>query len=174
MKAVPVEQLTDDAFRPFGDVIEAGDESSASIINNGTCLKFAELARPDCGRASGRPAIHIYRAKPRSMPFIVEAMERHRQGSQTFVPLSGNPFLVVVAPAGDLDSDGIRIFAAKGTQGIQFSAGTWHHFCLALGEMSDFLVIDRVAREEDCEEVLLLDDQKVCIEESELAGLLPI
>jgi ureidoglycolate lyase len=34
-------------------------------------------------------------------------------------------------------------FLASGAQGVSYHRGTWHHPLVALGERSDFLVVDR-------------------------------
>ncbi|MEM9107820.1 MAG: ureidoglycolate lyase, partial [Pseudomonadota bacterium] len=36
-----------------------------------------------------------------------------------------------------------RVFLAHGHQGINYRANIWHHPLMALGEVSDFLVVDR-------------------------------
>jgi ureidoglycolate lyase len=59
------------------------------------------------------------------------------------VPLSGRSYLVVVAPKGWFDAGAVRAFLARADQGVNFARGTWHHFNLAFGAPSDFLVIDR-------------------------------
>ena len=158
MREILVEQLTPEAFYPFGTVIEANCQTAARSINAGSCLKFANLASPDCSAENGKPAIHLYRANPLPEPLLLKTFERHVLGSQMFMPLGGNPYLVAVAPKGEFNADHVRVFRSSGRQGIQYYRGTWHHFCLALESNSDFLVIDRIARSEDCE-VVRLDQQ---------------
>lgn len=70
-------------------------------------------------------------------------MERHPLGSQAFIPLDDRPYLVVVAPAGDLDESKIRAFVTRGWQGVNYAKGVWHHPLLALGKVSDYIVVDR-------------------------------
>jgi ureidoglycolate lyase len=80
-------------------------------------------------------------------------LERHPKASQAFMPLSGRPFLIVVAPCGDrLERDDIRTFLSNGRQGINFAPGVWHHPLLALQGESDFLVIDRDDPDDNCDE----------------------
>ena len=152
MRSIKPEPLTSEAFRQFGEIIGVDQAIPSIEINSGTCQKFAELAYPDCNAEGGRAAIHIFRAQPARQPIILRTFECHQLGSQTFIPLGENPFLVAVAPAGRFEPDAVRVFRVGGQQGIQFHRGTWHHFCLALDGESDFLVIDRVADEEDCSE----------------------
>ena len=84
-------------------------------------------------------------------------MERHPLGSQAFVPLNGRPYLVAVAAGGELDPARIEVFLAAGDQGVNYAAGTWHHYSLALEAESDFLVIDRAGPGENLDEVELSD-----------------
>lgn len=161
---IRAETLTREAFVPFGDVISAPAGAASVKINAGSCDKFARLATIDCDAQGGLPVIHIYRAKPLPLPIRIAGLERHNLGSQAFIPLSGRPYLVVVAPAGYLKLDQLRVFRASGQQGVQFRRGTWHHFCLALEAESEFLVIDRDSSEVDCDEVALRADHQIEID----------
>ncbi len=163
MRTMSAEKLTRAAFEEFGTVIEASCDVEPIAINAGTCRKFASLALADCAIDGGQTAIHIYRAKPLDLPIIVKSLEHHAWGSQTFMPLSGRPYLVIVAPAGPFELEKVRVFRAEGSQGVQYNRGTWHHFCLALDAESDFLVIDRFSPTPDCEEVHLSSNQQFII-----------
>ena len=57
------------------------------------------------------------------------------------------PYLVVVAPKGDFDIEKLAVFIAQPHQGVNYHRGTWHHYCLALNCVSDFLVVDRIAND---------------------------
>jgi ureidoglycolate lyase len=135
--------LTRDAFAPFGDVIQKQGHYPEEI-NYGQTRKYANLAGVDAGGEDGQTAVHIYRSRPISLPFRVEVMEYHPLGSQAFIPLHKRPFLVVVAPAAEqLDFKSIQGFFTNGEQGVNFHKGVWHHYQISLGEISDYLVIDR-------------------------------
>ena len=142
MKTLAIEPLTRAAFAPFGDVIEL--EGAKQIpINLGTTIRYHDLAKVDVTDEGGRALVNLFRGQPRALPFEVRMLERHPLGSQAFVPLTDKPYLVVVAPAGDLDPARIRAFATSGWQGVNYAKGVWHHPLIALGEMSDFIVVDR-------------------------------
>lgn len=149
------EPLTAEAFAPFGDVVEAGERVQVREINYGHTQRFHDLARLDLTAAGGRPLLSIFRSTPLPRPIRIARMERHPLSSQTFFPLSGRPYLVVVAPRGEFDPAGLRAFLAGPAQGVNYHAGTWHHFSLALEAVSDFLVIDRGGAGENCDEVVL-------------------
>lgn len=145
--------LTQENFAPFGDVIEMG--TNPLSINYGQTERHHDLAAIDTAVNGGRTLVNIFRSTPLSAPIKIEIMERHPLSSQAFMPLSGNPYLVVVAPKGDFDERAIQVFLAKAGQGVNYHAGTWHHYSLALGAVSDFLVIDRGGDEGNCDEVKL-------------------
>ncbi len=149
--ALTVLPLTRAAFAPFGDVIET-EGATALTINDGRAQRFHDLAAIDALREGGRPVLSIFRTEPVALPLTVSSLERHLLGSQAFMPLHSQPFLVVVAPA---DADGRpqrpMAFITDGRQGINFRRGTWHHSLLALHGCCEFLVIDRDGGSEDCE-----------------------
>jgi ureidoglycolate lyase len=71
-------------------------------------------------------------------------MEKHPLGSQLFMPLQGQTYLVAVASSSDQATPAdISVFVAQGYQGVNFYRGTWHHPLLVLSGQQDFLVIDR-------------------------------
>lgn len=155
MKKLVVQPLTREAFAPFGDVIAADDSAQHFSINGGNTERFHDLARLESG-PEGRIIASIFRGQPRPMPFTVSMMERHPLGSQAFIPLSGNPYLVVVAAAGPAPgTDKLHAFLAQPGQGVNYATGVWHHPLLALNEVCDFLVIDRSGPGKNCDEVTI-------------------
>ena len=156
---LPVEPLHAHAFSAFGDVIEAGGAGRHRTINEGFAQRYDDLARLDTLRQQGRPVLSVFRARPRTLPVQLRLVERHLLGSQAFVPLLQQRFLVVVAPSGPAPTPlQLRCFMSRPGQGVNYAAGTWHHPLIALDAGGDFLVIDRGAPEgeEDCEEHSLL------------------
>jgi len=150
-----VEPLTASEFAPYGEVIEAREDTPFHAINRGFARRSDSLAAIDTAAAGGTTAVAIVQAVPRALPFNIVMLERHLLGSQAWVPLSARPWLVVVAPAGPIpELSALRCFLCTGGQGVNYAPGTWHHPLLALGAESDFLVIDRVGPigEIDCEE----------------------
>ena len=150
-----VEPLTAHEFAPYGDVIEIREGAPFQAINRGSAKRFDGVAKIDTAASAGTTAVAIVRALPHALPFNVVMLERHRLGSQAFVPLSGQAYLVVVAPAGPVpDPSSLRCFLCANGQGVNYAPGTWHHPLLAIEAESDFLVIDRTGSpgEVDCEE----------------------
>jgi ureidoglycolate lyase len=151
-RRLAVEPLTRTAFAPFGDVIESEGRAHYPI-NAGTAERYHDLATVDVAALTGRPLISLCRAQPTCLPLTLRLMERHPLSSQAFIPLSDTPFLVVVAPAGELGIESLRAFRSNGRQGVNYRPGTWHHPLIALERVSDFLIVDRGGEGDNCDEV---------------------
>jgi ureidoglycolate lyase len=163
IQVVTPKPLTREAFSAFGDVIEADAGAKIIEINDGFTQRYHNLAKVDVSDNAGHAIINIFRSTPLAQPIAVKMMERHPHGSQAFIPMGQNPYLVVVAPAGEFDVNKLEIFIANSDQGVNYHKGTWHHFCLALGGESDFLVVDRGGEGDNCD-VLELDGSIVITE----------
>src|SRR5690349_19246485 len=163
MRTLTPEPLTAGAFAPFGSVIEASDAAVKLDINQGHAVRYDRLADIDVADGGGTGAISLFRAKPLAEP-VLRTFERHPLGSQSFVPLSGRPYLVAVAPAGDFDPAAIRLFRAEGHQGVHYRKGVWHHFLLVLDADSDFLVVDRAGPGDNCEEAELAFGEEIWVQ----------
>ncbi|MCL4163586.1 UNVERIFIED_CONTAM: hypothetical protein GTU68_048634 [Idotea baltica] len=146
IKALP---LTAEAFAPFGDVLEAVGAAD-KIINQGLCERFHDRAKLDFD--DGRAGISIFRGEPRAVPLMLEIVERHPQGSQAFVPMSADPFLVVVATDEDGTPVNPQAFVTKAGQAINFHRGTWHGVLTPLYAPGVFAVIDRIGEGANLEE----------------------
>jgi ureidoglycolate lyase len=160
MRELTPEPLTAEAFAPFGNVIEASDDAVKLDINQGHAVRYDRLAEIDVADDGGVGVISLFRAQPLASP-VLRMFERHPLGSQSFVPLSGRPYLVAVAPAGDFDAAGVRLFRAEGHQGVHYRKGVWHHFLLALDAESDFLVVDRAGPGDNLEEIVLAPEDEI-------------
>jgi ureidoglycolate lyase len=142
-RAIEIRPLTKEAFAPFGDVVEA-EGAKHFPINNGTTVRFHDIAKVDTNDEDGKTIISIARAQPFVLPLPIIMLERHPLGSQIFMPLNGCRFIIVVAESG---KDGLPDepigFLASGHQGVNYAKGTWHHPMIALEAESGFLVVDR-------------------------------
>ncbi|OBX37719.1 ureidoglycolate lyase [Halomonas elongata] len=87
------------------------------------------------------------------MPLTLDFLERHPQGSQAFVPMHEERFLIVVAPPGEsIDPESVRAFVTDGRQGVNYRAGTWHAIQSVLEREGEFLVVDRGGQGNNCDE----------------------
>jgi ureidoglycolate lyase len=149
--AVPLDAAT---FAPFGTVI-AAPAGVGRKINDATSDRFDIVDDLQLTAAGGRPQLALFRSQARRFPFIATELECHRLGSQSFVPLTGARFVIVVAPAAPAPHTGdVRAFVADGRQGVVLHPGTWHHALLTVDD-GDFVVIERAAAQPDCDIALL-------------------
>lgn len=149
MSDILIRPILAEAFAPFGDLLEcAGDPDR--MINQGLCGRYHDRARLDFG--DGRAGVSLFSAEPRDLPMRLEMVERHPEGSQCFVPMSLDPFLVIVAPdAGSMPGTPLAFETAPG-QAINFHRGTWHGVLTPLHAPGLFAVVDRIGEGANLEE----------------------
>lgn len=137
-----IQPLTQDAFAPFGDVIEA-NPASMKLINGGNTERFHALAQAEAVGEGARVILNIFRGQPRSFPYEINMMERHPFGSQSFSPLNARPYIVIVSEDEGGKPGQPHVFLARGDQGVNYRRNVWHHPLMTVSEISDFLVVDR-------------------------------
>ena len=118
-----IEPLTHAAFAPFGDVLDVTG-SPDKMINQGMCGRYHDRASLDF--ADGTAGISLFKAEARSFPIILDMMERHPEGSQAFIPMSMDPFVVVVASDDNGQPGQPRAFVTAAGQGVNYHRNTWH------------------------------------------------
>ena len=148
-RRIAVRPLDARAFAPFGDVLEPRAAPDA-IINRGMCERHHDLAALDF--RGGRAGISLFRAEIRSLPYLLDLVERHPLGSQAFAPMSRDPFLVAVAPDEGGRPGAPQAFLTAPGQGINFHRGTWHGVLTPLGGPGLFAVVDRIGPGANLEE----------------------
>ena len=146
------EPLTPEAFAPFGDVLEA-EGPPDRLINQGLCGRFHDRARLDFGE--GRAGISVFKAEPRALPYRLDLVERHPLGSQAFLPMSLDPFLVIVAEGQETAPGRIRAFLTRPGQGVNLLRNIWHGVLTPLCAPGLFAVVDRIGEGTNLEEYWL-------------------
>ena len=148
--SIKPQRITAELFRPFGNLL-ALKESPDKVINQGMCDRHHDLADIDV-EAGGKSGISLFNAKPRALPYRLEMMERHPKGSQAFIPMYQQPFLVTVA----IDKGGMPdvpiAFLTKPHMGINFYKNIWHGVLTPLKDPGIFAVIDRISTDDNLEE----------------------
>ena len=150
---IQLQPLTAENFAPFGEVISCQGNDFFHINDAHTERYHALVTTEILGDA--KAGISLFRnIKSTQIPFEVSMLERHPNGSQAFIPMQGQKFLVVVAPsltADEPDISKLQAFITDGSQGVNYRAGTWHHPLLTLESPSDFAVVDRIGTGHNCD-----------------------
>jgi ureidoglycolate lyase len=149
-RSLAAQPLTAEAFAPFGDVIEAA--GSSFPINAGMCDRFHDRARMEF-LGDGRAGISVGYGRPYPLPHGFDLMERHPLGSQAFVPMTEDPFLVVVAPDENGRPGTPVAFLTGARQGVNYLRNVWHGVLTPLGRAVPFLIVDRIGTGNNLEEV---------------------
>ena len=149
-----LEPLTREAFAPYGDVIEVSGEPD-KLINQGMCGRFHDLAKLDFG--SGRAGISLFDAQARHFPYTLDMMERHPEGSQAFIPLSGVPMIISVAKDNSGKPGQPRAFLSEPHQSINIHRNTWHGVLAPAERAGQYIVIDRIGDTPNLEEYYFQD-----------------
>jgi ureidoglycolate lyase len=148
-RTIVAQPLTAEAFAAFGDVLDTSGAPDR-LINQGLCGRYHDRARLDF--ADGRAGISLFDAEPRALPYRLDMVERHPDGSQAFLPMTQAPFLVIVAPdAGGTPGAPLAFLTAPG-QGINLARGTWHGVLTPLSAPGLFAVVDRIGPGANLEE----------------------
>lgn len=142
-----------DRFAPYGRLWPLDAPGAGRPINDGTTRRLDLPAGLDLQRAGGSPVLAVFHAQAQALDTPRRLLERHRLGSQSFVPLAPARWVVLVARGEDRpDPATLAAFALDGGWGLTLAPGTWHHALVAL-EAAPFLVLERAGPggAEDCE-----------------------
>ena len=142
MTTIAAQPLTAAAFAPFGDVLDCSGAPD-KLINQGLCERYHDRARLDFG-PGGRAGISLFRAELRSLPLRLDMVERHPDGSQAFLPMTADPFLVIVAPDDGGAPGAPLAFLTAAGQGVNYLRNTWHGVLTPFRGSGLFAVVDRI------------------------------
>ena len=159
-----LEPLTKEAFSPFGDVLGGDQNAETESINYGLTNCHLQNSEVDTFDNDGGTVIRLFDTQPVTLPFKICVMERHRLGSQAFIAMDDNPFVLVVGEAGDFDPHSLSAFIARPDQIVNYHKGTWHHYCLALNAKTRFAVVDRNGPGTNCEEQHIVDNTEIYVD----------
>ncbi len=149
MSLLSIAPLIASEFEPFGDVLQV-QPSPTVMINQGNCARYSDVAKLDF--SDGRAGISIFHAHPYRSPLTLSMMERHPLGSQAFIPMSRDPFLVIVAPDEQGRPGKPRVFMTDGLQGVNYHRNVWHGVLTPIEGNGLFTVIDRIGQGSNLEE----------------------
>lgn len=115
---ISIRPITARDFAPFGSLLERPEleprQDHAALIEN--------------GRPGVAPNLALIRSEPYRAAMPLMRLEMHPFSSQTFIPLSVEGYVVVVAHDRDGAPDPATLvaFAVPGDVGLTYRAGAWH------------------------------------------------
>ena len=149
---LPVERLSPESFAPFGEVI---DELPDSAHAEGGFKATRRVGFTIDGAVELRVVRYDFK------PMEFHLMERHLHVTETRVPLTPDPVVLVVAQSTSPDDraalpslESFRAFLLNGRQGVLFGTGAWHPLdCYPVrSRPADFAFISEVATEKELRE----------------------
>lgn len=161
-KVLTIEPLTEEAYAPFGQVIEfdINENDDFQMKNDGSAKRYR------CFTQSGYPVddatdIGIFKLMPLHASNKVPMLERHPLGKQSMIPLNRQQLIIVVAPPSEKPQiENMKAFISNGKQGITYNTGVWHCPLRTLTKTDDdyILVVDHKGGKDNCD-MVYLDEQ---------------
>ena len=146
------QKLTKKSFRKFGDIISIENDTQFEIINKGFTKKY-ELSQYKSNEKelNNDISISVFRGIKRPMPLVINMLECHPLASQSFMPLNGGQWIIIVCD-GSNDKptlENLQCFVANKNQGVNYYPRTWHHPLITLEKTQDFIVVDRQSTKDE-------------------------
>ena len=129
------EPISEAAFAPFGLLLCRPAPGGKRMDLRGEL----QNARP-----TAKSRFTLATAPPRLLPMVATQLERHVYSSQTFTPIDGVGYLVLVAAHkadGTPDITGLKAFRVPGDVGVHYFADTWRHPLTPLERPATFVVL---------------------------------
>jgi ureidoglycolate lyase len=141
VRMLELEAATPESVAPFGSLISTStsDGHGTAFYENAVTIHGTPPFRSDADTC-----LAIARVAPRDCKVVF--LERHFKHTQVFLPLNGQPYVVVLAPptTGPVPDPSLaRAFQFAGDCGLLMNIGTWHEFPFALTTPVDMIVILR-------------------------------
>ena len=157
---VCLKPLSAEAFAPFGSLVQLGDGPRRGHVA-GAVERTAQATEPQLWIATVQEAV--------TLPLTLKALERHPFSAQTFIPLNGCAYLVVVCHADDSgmpDLETLQAFRANADQGVTYRRNVWHHGLSVLQARAQFVVSMTFTGEHNDDVFTPLDTPVELLEES--------
>ena len=129
-----IEPLTAQAFKPFGQVTDIASGERRNRIA-GAYERTVQANEPRLWISTVLNAVHL--------PLSIQKLERHPYSAQSFMPINGCAYVVVVCQSdglGQPELASLRGFIATPGQGVTYSRNVWHHGLSVLQAPAYFVV----------------------------------
>lgn len=131
---IVIEPLSAQAFKPFGEVTDLLSGERRNHVT-GAYDRTVEAIEPRLWVSTVLNAVKL--------PLSLQSLERHPYSAQSFMPVNGCPYIVVVCNAdgsGQPDLNTLRGFIAAPGQGVTYARNVWHHGLSVLQAPAQFVV----------------------------------
>ena len=91
------QKLTKENFKHYGDVISLETHKKFYTINDGFTKRYDISNYISNENNNEGPSISIFKGFQRPQPLMINMLECHPLASQSFMPLNGEIFLIIVA-----------------------------------------------------------------------------
>ena len=119
MKKIKVQQLTEEAFRPFGRVITT--EGRPYGGEEGMYRWYEKQAEVE-----GAETVSVNLLTAVNRPFVCRKFEAHRRTTETILPLTGG-LIVAGIPEGEAVIERLAAFYVPVGMGVCWAKGAWHY-----------------------------------------------
>ncbi len=140
---LPLQLATPETIAPFGSLLAvpaAKGEALPVAFYEGS----VEVYKPSIFVSDHETELNIARVNRRKPE--VQWMERHFKHTQTFIPMGGRPFVMVLAPPTEddiPDPASAKALLFDGSGGFCMDIGVWHEFPFALADDTHVVVVLR-------------------------------
>jgi ureidoglycolate lyase len=136
-----IEPLTAQAFKPFGQVTDIASGERRNRIA-GAYERTDQANEPRLWISTVHTAVQL--------PLSIQKLERHPYSAQSFMPINGCAYVVVVCQSDGLGQPvlaSLRGFIAAPGQGVTYSRNVWHQGLSVLQAPAYFVVCMSFAAE---------------------------
>ncbi|MEE2704556.1 MAG: ureidoglycolate lyase [Pseudomonadota bacterium] len=139
---LPIINANLENIAPYGQLL--GPDSNVSANMSDFYEGAVSVTSPVDFKSDSETCLSLAKIQPR--PFEITYLERHFKHTQTFIPLSGKPFIAVLGKPNNKELpeiDKLKAFRFDGNSGFTMHIGTWHEFPFAIEKDTNVVVILR-------------------------------
>ncbi|MFW5856564.1 MAG: ureidoglycolate lyase [Planctomycetota bacterium] len=125
MRTTPIEELSRDAFAPFGEFADLIDPD-AIVIGAPPIQFFRDMVPLNLG-GHGIASFSVCRVEDR--PAVVDVTEYHTACGEGILPLDADVLIhvAIATPNGEVPHDRVRLFRVPKGTFVALKPGVWHH-----------------------------------------------
>ncbi len=168
MPSVKIEELSPEAFSPFGTYVKMLDPDTEYIGENPVRF-YRDMSMLACQHPRSLPSFSICRVEKR--PLVVDVSEIHNYTAEGNLALDADCLIHVgpATPNGVCPKDKIRVFRVPRGYFVNVHAGVWHHAPYVYDKnataVNMLIVLPERTYANDCIVVPFADNEKITIQE---------